>query len=167
MATVNKTTLLFENLTGDEAEVLKALADQIVFGPSIPEHALIRQWVISAGFTENQWLLSMTTVFPARAYASVVNYLLANSTTPNLTHDFQDGNGPVPAHQHTNGGGWVADSASVAATAYVGPKAKVYGNALVCGKARIYDNAEVFGKARIYGNAEVFGGAKVSQGNLT
>jgi len=23
------------------------------------------------------------------------------------THDFQDGNGPVPAHQHANGGGWV------------------------------------------------------------
>ena len=26
-------------------------------------------------------------------------------------HDFKDGKGPVPAHQHSNGGGWVADTA--------------------------------------------------------
>lgn len=36
------------------------------------------------------------------------------------TFDFEDGNGPVPAHQHSNGGGWVADTATVADTAYVG-----------------------------------------------
>ena len=37
------------------------------------------------------------------------------------TYDFKDGNGPVPAHQHTNPdgsvGGWVADTATVADTA--------------------------------------------------
>ena len=42
-------------------------------------------------------------------------------------HDFQDGNGPVPARQHPNGGGWVADTAHVDASAYVGPDAWVYG----------------------------------------
>lgn len=26
------------------------------------------------------------------------------------TFDFDDGNGPVAAHQHCNGGGWVADT---------------------------------------------------------
>ena len=33
--------------------------------------------------------------------------------------DFDDGNGPVPAHKHPNGGGWVADTATVDETAYV------------------------------------------------
>ena len=31
----------------------------------------------------------------------------------NTTFDFEDGNGPVPAHRHSNGGGWVADTAQV------------------------------------------------------
>ena len=30
-----------------------------------------------------------------------------------ITFDFNDGNGPVPAHKHPNGGGWVADTAKV------------------------------------------------------
>jgi hypothetical protein len=45
------------------------------------------------------------------------------------THDFNDGNGPVPAHQHVNGGGWVADTAHVSEFAYVELNAQVYGNA--------------------------------------
>ena len=52
-----------------------------------------------------------------------------------ITHDFNDGLGSVPAHQHSNGGGWVADSATVANTAYVGPAA------VVTGKARVEDSA--------------------------
>lgn len=32
------------------------------------------------------------------------------------THDFKDGNGAVPAHQHINGGGWVANTATKATT---------------------------------------------------
>ena len=36
------------------------------------------------------------------------------------TYDFEDGNGPVPAHRHSNRGGWVANTATVAGTAYVG-----------------------------------------------
>jgi hypothetical protein len=58
------------------------------------------------------------------------------------TYDFNDGNGPVPAHQHSNGGGWVAATATVAASAYVGPDARVYGN------TKVYDNAAVYGNAR-------------------
>lgn len=46
-------------------------------------------------------------------------------------HDFDDGNGPVPAHQHPNGGGWVAETATVAPGAFVGPAAQVYGTAIV------------------------------------
>ena len=51
------------------------------------------------------------------------------------THDFRDGNGPVPAHRHTNGGGWVANTAHVHNSAYIGPDARVYGNARVSGDA--------------------------------
>ena len=42
------------------------------------------------------------------------------------THDFGDGNGPVPAHQHLNGVA-AANTAQVDKTAFVGPDAKVYG----------------------------------------
>jgi len=41
------------------------------------------------------------------------------------THDFRDGNGPVPSHIHTKGGGWVADTADVHDSAYIGPDARV------------------------------------------
>lgn len=55
------------------------------------------------------------------------------------TYDFNDGNGPVPAHRHKNPdgslGGWVADTAYVSETAHLGLKAQVYGNAFV------YENA--------------------------
>jgi UDP-3-O-[3-hydroxymyristoyl] glucosamine N-acyltransferase len=81
--------------------------------------------------------------------------------------NFQDGKGPVPAHQHLKGGGWVADTATVSNTAYVGADARVYGhaqvydNALVFGSAQVYGNAEVSGSAQVYGNAEVSGSAQV------
>jgi hypothetical protein len=51
------------------------------------------------------------------------------------TFDFQDGNGPRPAHRHVNPdgseGGWVADTARVSGDARVSGNALVYGNALV------------------------------------
>ena len=72
-----------------------------------------------------------------------------------ITFDFNDGNGPVPAHQHSNGGGWVADTATVKDTAYVGLNARVYGNAQVCGNALVFDNACVSGTSRVYGDARV------------
>ena len=72
------------------------------------------------------------------------------------TFDFQDGNGPLPAHQHPNGGGWVADTATVAKTAYIGSCARVSGN------ARVSDNACVSGNARVSGNTWVSGSARVS-----
>ena len=63
--------------------------------------------------------------------------------TDMTTFDFNDGNGPVAAHQHPNGGGWVADTAKVADTSYVGPDAWVYGNAEVSGTARVSGDAWV------------------------
>ena len=75
--------------------------------------------------------------------------------------DFNDGNGPVPAHKHSNGGGWVADTASVADSAYVGPNTLVYGNAQVFDRAQVCDNARVYGDAHVYGDAQVYGDALV------
>ena len=57
------------------------------------------------------------------------------------TFDFEDGNGPVPAHRHMNPdgteGGWVAATAKVDSTCYIGPFARVYGYAQVFGDAKI------------------------------
>ena len=69
------------------------------------------------------------------------------------TFDFQDGNGPVPAHQHPKGNGWVADSATVDGSAYVGPDALVSDNAKVSGNARVYGDARVYGNAQVHGDA--------------
>jgi len=77
------------------------------------------------------------------------------------TYDFEDGRGPVPAHQHSNGGGWVADSAQVAASAFVGPDVRVYGTAKVYGTAEVYINARIYDHARVYGNARIFDNAMV------
>ena len=81
--------------------------------------------------------------------------------TSNTEFVFPDGQGPVPAHEHSNGGGLVADSAFVADTAYIGRNAKVSGNAHVTQYARIEDNAHVFGNAGVTGNAVVSGDAWV------
>ena len=61
------------------------------------------------------------------------------------TFDFQDGNGPVPAHQHPNGGGWVADTARVEESAYVGPNAQVYGSAHVEGGVQLLSDTRISG----------------------
>ena len=53
------------------------------------------------------------------------------------THDFRDGNGPVPSHIHTKGGGWVADTAYVDKSAHIGPDAQVFGDARVFGDAQV------------------------------
>jgi hypothetical protein len=50
-----------------------------------------------------------------------------------VMHDFNDGKGPVPAHQHANGGGRVADTVTIDDTAFVGPDARVFGDAEVYG----------------------------------
>jgi hypothetical protein len=68
-----------------------------------------------------------------------------------ITHDFEDGAGPVPAHQHVNGGGWVADTAHVDDTAYVGPDACVSGTARVYGNDRTCKNHAADDDAIKYG----------------
>ena len=80
-----------------------------------------------------------------------------------LTFDFRDGNGPVPAHQHSNGGGWVADTATVEPNARVSGDARVSGAAHVSGDACVYGDAHVYGAAHVSGAAHVCGDAHVSK----
>jgi carbonic anhydrase/acetyltransferase-like protein (isoleucine patch superfamily) len=89
-------------------------------------------------------------------------------------HDFEQGDGPEPAHRHQNGGGWVANTATVASSAYVGPDAAVFqqatvkdaasidGTAWVLGQAVVTDNARIRGDAEVSGEARVEGDALIS-----
>ena len=76
-------------------------------------------------------------------------------------HEYDFGNGPVPAHQHPRGGGWVADTATVDETCFVGPYARVFDNAYVTGNAIINDGASVFCNASVSGHAKVYGDAMI------
>ncbi|QKE37355.1 hypothetical protein [Ferrovum myxofaciens] len=80
------------------------------------------------------------------------------------TFDFEDGNGPVPAHRHKNPdgseGGWVAETAFVSKTATVGPNAQVFG------QARVYDDASISGNAQVFENTILSGDVVVSGQNL-
>jgi carbonic anhydrase/acetyltransferase-like protein (isoleucine patch superfamily)/predicted RNA-binding Zn-ribbon protein involved in translation (DUF1610 family) len=87
---------------------------------------------------------------------------IANPHQPVQTFDFQDGKGPVPAHQHSDGGGWVANTAEVEDTVYVGPAATVFGSAKVRNNCYLEQKAKIFGFAVVSGSAFLRGGAEVS-----
>jgi carbonic anhydrase/acetyltransferase-like protein (isoleucine patch superfamily) len=76
-------------------------------------------------------------------------------------HEYDFGNGPIPAHQHPRGGGWVADTATVDDTCFVGPYARVFDNAYVTGNAIINDGASVFCNASVGNFAKVYGDAMI------
>lgn len=78
-----------------------------------------------------------------------------------MKFDFEDGNGPVPAHRHPNGGGWVADTASVNPASFVEENAQVFGKALLLGEVKVKDNAKVFGNANIYDEVMIVDQAQV------
>lgn len=78
-----------------------------------------------------------------------------------ILHDFQDGNGPISAHQHELGGGWVASTAHVEETVYIGPDARIFGYATIKDKAIVTENAEVSGYATIQDLACIKGNAVI------
>ncbi len=73
---VNPSTLLFENLTDDEATTLHAQAEEIVMKGNVPlrENVFVRTWVEAGKFDDRQWLLTMSVVYPQRALISVVRH---------------------------------------------------------------------------------------------
>ena len=93
------------------------------------------------------------------------------------TYDFDDDNGPVPAHRRTNPdgteGGWVANTATVAGDVYVSPNATISGNADISG-GTISGNADISGGTirggtirggTIWGDADISGGT-ISGGTI-
>ena len=58
-------------------------------------------------------------------------------------YDFEDGRGPVPAHQHINGGGWVEETATVEKSARIEERARVSGDARVSGAAWVSGAADL------------------------
>ena len=102
---------------------------------------------------------------------------MQKAQTNNSTYDFQDGNGPVPAHRHINGSGWVANTAKVENTAYIGPNARIFGYATIKDNVIVTEDAEVSayavikdlacikGKAIVRGSCTVTDHAEIS-GNV-
>lgn len=72
---VNPTTMLYENLSAEEVEVLyEILRDQLLTGKIIWNHSLIDQWMKVCAANSTQKLLMIFTAFPARALLSIVEY---------------------------------------------------------------------------------------------
>lgn len=73
MTHVDPATLLFTDLSDDEASHLTYLAHCLLFssGPT-QEEPLIEAWMKAGGFDDSRRLLVLTTVFPARALYSVL-----------------------------------------------------------------------------------------------
>ena len=77
MATIEKETLLFRDLSDEDFAVLREFADRITFEGTIlrPLPAIVEEWVTVGGFDENQFLLVVSTVLPSRIYASLLEHV--------------------------------------------------------------------------------------------
>ena len=71
---VNRETMLFENLTDDDAARLRKVMDELVLmGHIMPDaHYFFEVWRICLGFEDKQGLLLMSTAFPQRALLSLL-----------------------------------------------------------------------------------------------
>lgn len=84
------------------------------------------------------------------------------------SHDFGDGEGPVPAHRHVNPdgtvGGWISDAAVFddRSQLWLGPGASIGGTVTLTGKVVVDNNARVQGTCHLR-NCRVLGRAVVAQ----
>lgn len=70
---VDPKTQLFDNLTLVEAEELwVAVRETVLHGRSLYENQAFRAWCTEMGYTENQYILLMSTAFPQRALLSLL-----------------------------------------------------------------------------------------------
>lgn len=68
---VDPETLLFVNLDYEQAEYLEELSSKVIFeGVSVQDDLAFKQWCSIGGFSNNQLLLVMSTIFPNRASLS-------------------------------------------------------------------------------------------------
>lgn len=73
MAHVDPATLLFTDLSDEDAAHLTDLAYRLLFSSGLTqEEPLVEVWMKAGGFDNRQRLLMLATVFPARALYSVL-----------------------------------------------------------------------------------------------
>ena len=71
---VNRKTMLFEELTDIEKQGLLNISEKIVLKGEIPpqNNIYVSFWMKSLGYTDEQFLLLISTVFPQRALLSLI-----------------------------------------------------------------------------------------------
>lgn len=71
---VNEKTLLFEGMTPEDCDVVRQVAEGIIFNGTTPwpYPEWLAKWFKAGKFDENQSLLVISTVFPQRALVSVL-----------------------------------------------------------------------------------------------
>jgi hypothetical protein len=71
---INLTTMLFEDLSYNDANELAKLAEEIIMGKLDWNHRFLQSWFNTCWKNEDQKLLVVATVFPQRALLSVVKH---------------------------------------------------------------------------------------------
>lgn len=71
---VNSKTMLFEDMTDEEAEDLQKVCEHLVLDGAFDGNArhFFEKWRKGSGLTEDQGLLTMSIAFPQRALLSLV-----------------------------------------------------------------------------------------------
>lgn len=75
---VDKAKLTFSGLDRYTAMELRQIADDISFNgkcPPMGSNYLVNLWMDAVGTNPDKFILTITTLFPARAYASVLQYM--------------------------------------------------------------------------------------------
>lgn len=71
---INKTTMLFEDISSDERREMLQFCEQIVLHgkPPWPHPAWLTEWLTTFGYDERQALLLMATAIPQRVMLSLL-----------------------------------------------------------------------------------------------
>lgn len=73
---INPDTLLFEKITPEQADEIQQVAEAILFDGKIanPRPIWLDAWLVAASGSSSQTLFLLATVFPARAFLSVLRH---------------------------------------------------------------------------------------------
>jgi len=74
MAKISSQTMLFEDMTNDEAYWLEEWVNAVVLEGTFYPNKLVEQWYTECGFNQDQRLLVMSTALPQRALLSLLRY---------------------------------------------------------------------------------------------
>jgi hypothetical protein len=73
---IDPKTMMFNDLTASEAEILLNLVQPQIFTGIVPQHPFVALWMEECGFTkvDHHPLLAISSIFPQRALLSLVEY---------------------------------------------------------------------------------------------